>query len=119
MKILKGIVYFVVNEGEIVYSTYDEDSAKGYAYQRTQRDMEDTAEELDMNIEELDDDSLAEVAFMSGFDGGYYYVASVELPSDADSLCEFVFETEQGDKFEYNELVEMFDVETEIIDVEF
>ena len=109
--VLEGLVFFVVNEGEIVYATYDEQSARNYAYQRTQSDMEDTAEDMDLDIDTLDDDRLAEVAFMSGFDGGYYYVDSVDLPENENNILSFTFETEKGDNFEYNDLVEVFDAE--------
>ena len=118
--LLQGLVYFVVNEGEIVYSTYDEDSARNYAYNRTQLDMEDTAEDMGLDIDIIGDNKLAEVALMSGFDGGYYYVDSVDIPEesdvDEDDILTFTFETDKGDRFDYNDLVEVFDTEVDDYD---
>ena len=108
---LTGVVYFVVNEGEIVYSTYDLDEANGYAENATYDDVRDTAEEFGYDMDELDEDDIDEMAFASGFNGGYYYVDSVELPEDENEILDFVFTSKDGDRFTYSELEEVFEAE--------
>ena len=75
------MIYIVLNEGELVYASYDEDEANGYAYSHTQEGVNATLEEWG-NDDHTDKD-LEEAAFHNGFDGGFYSVIEVDV-DDAD-----------------------------------
>lgn len=117
-KELEGRIFFVVNEGEIVYASNSFEAADGYATDKTYDDLQYTADEFGYDLEELDEDDLDELAFASGFDGGYYYVDYVDLPTDVSisDLFEFKFETDKGDVFFYLDLKNVYEEDDELCD---
>lgn len=99
---MRKTVYFVVNEGEVVYASLSQEKAEAYALEQTQNDLEDTVEESGRDIEDLTIEELDELRIQSGFDGGYYYTGSVEY--DDESNEDETFETEEGDVIYFSDL---------------
>lgn len=99
---MKGRVYFVVNEGSVVYASNSKDAAEGMAMNAADNDLEDKVKESGRDIDDLTEDELAEFGFASGYDGGYYYVDSVNVPEEYDSYDEI--ETCEGDIVTYNDI---------------
>lgn len=99
---MKGRVYFVVNEGELVYASKNEDKANGFCVRETNKSMFETAFEFGRDLDDLTDDEYNEVAFASGFEGGFYYVDYVDVPKDYNEDDEF--ETCESDVFTYSTL---------------
>ena len=104
---MKKTVYFVVNEGEVVYASLSQEKAEAYALEQSQSDLEETVEESGRDIEDLTIEELDELRFQSGFDGGYYYTGSVEY--DDESNENETFETEEGDVIYFDDLEECLD----------
>lgn len=103
---MKKTVYFVVNEGEVVYASLSQEKAEAYALEQSQSDLEETVEESGRDIEDLTIEELDELRFQSGFDGGYYYTGSVEYD---ESNEDETFETEEGDVIYFDDLEECLD----------
>ena len=106
-------VYVVVNEEEskIHFASEDELSADAKAEELTQLSMIEEADDLDIEYEELDEEELNDLAFISGFNGGAYSVLAVsvnvadvaQLIDDTDT---FIVVTEDI-SISYNELFEL------------
>ena len=99
---LSGKVYFVVNEGSLVYASTDKDDAECYMENKNYDAAVDEAEESGRDVDDLTPEELAEYAFASGYNGGYHYMDTIKIPKHYDGEEEF--ETCEGDTFTYYEL---------------
>lgn len=66
-------VHVVMNEGEMVYASENEDEAEAYAFNRN---VNGIAGEIDSDDPTYED--IAEAAFMNGFNGGHHEVLTVD-----------------------------------------
>lgn len=98
------MIYIVVNEGEIVMATRDEDKALGFAIESTNVAVAEAVEESGRDIEDLTDEELGEFNVKAGFDGGYY---AVEEISEEDFEKLDTVETEHHGSFETSEIAEL------------
>ena len=103
---MKRRIYFVVYEGEILFSSDDKDKVDGIANDLNWDNLEDTADDMDVVIEDLDEEELAELALTAGAENGAYYTDSVEVSDDDD--FEFSFETKEGDEFTLADLIAVY-----------
>lgn len=103
---MKRRIYFVVYEGEILFSSDDKDKVDGIANDLNWDNLEDTADDMDVVIEDLDEEELAELALTAGAENGAYYTDSVEVSDDDD--FEFSFETKEGDEFILADLIAVY-----------
>lgn len=103
----KERIYVVVNDGNVEYATHSLSEAQDVCYNKTNQDVNDTVEECGRDVDDLTDEEMAEMAFLSGFNGGYHYVSKVYLDKDMDD-SEFVtgegVETGETDEFEVYEI---------------
>ena len=104
---MKGKVYYVVNNGNIVYSSADRDNADGVADYLTEEALRSTVEESGRSIDDLTDDELGEFAVMSGAEGGSYQVKSVEVPEEYNENDEFT--TDEDDTYTYKDLLNTYE----------
>ncbi len=86
---MKGTVHLVVNEGFIVYATDSAQVAECKAASLSEEATNDAINESGRDADDLTPEEVAEFSFSSGFDGGYYYTDSVEVPEDYDPDDEF------------------------------
>lgn len=107
MKLSGKTVYFVVNEGEIVDASFDREEMESRALDLNIDGTNDEIEESGRDVDDLTDDERGEFAFINGFNGGYHFVSYVKVPEDISE--DDTFETDEGDEFTYNELIEAFD----------
>lgn len=99
---MKGKVHFVVNEGNVVYATNNQKAAEYRALNSHSDAINDKVNECGRDIDDLTDEEFAEFSFAAGYDGGYYYVDSVNVPEEYDSYDEI--ETCEGDIVTYNDI---------------
>ena len=78
----KKKISLVVNEGEIVFASYNKSDAEDYAYNRSEEDLNEMCEEDDIDIEGLDEDELAGLAVKSGYENGCYDVHTEMIEMD-------------------------------------
>lgn len=95
-------VYIVVNEGEVVYVSLDQEDAEGYAYNRTMRDRDSALKEMGRG-DDPSETELAEAAFMAGYNGGIYEVHYIDLSSynEDDDICV------GSDEISYNDIISL------------
>lgn len=77
-------VYIVVNEGNILYATKELDEAKGFCNDKIDEGVLEAAEECGRDLDDMTDEEIGEMSFMSGFNGGYHYVSKAEINDDMD-----------------------------------
>lgn len=109
---MKGNIHYVVNEGRLVFATDSEELAEGYADGRSQEDLEDTVDEYGRDMDDLTPEELAEMTFINGFDGGYYYTDTVYVDDEYD--LDDTFTSSQGDEFTFSELKDAYKDSDEI-----
>lgn len=98
------MIYIVVNEGELVMATRNEDRALAFALESTNEAVADAVEESGRDIEDLTDEELGEFSMKAGFDGGYYAVEEI-TEEDFENLEEV--ETENNGSFETSAIAEL------------
>lgn len=72
-------IYIVLNEGDIVYASYDREDAEGYALTKNICGAEETLS--GWGNDDPTDDDWDEASFQNGFDGGYHEVVEVDSNS--------------------------------------
>lgn len=107
MSLKRRRIYFVVNEGDVVYASYDKDVAKNKAEELCSKCLRDVVDESGRDIDDLTPEELIEFQIYSGANGGYYYVGSIKEPKP-DSM-ELTFETDEGDEIPYLDLLDCLD----------
>lgn len=70
-------LYVAICDGEPIYAAYNSTEVTSYCASHMQGEIEDMAEEIGRDIEELDEKEVAELAFMAGHSGDYAYPARV------------------------------------------
>ncbi len=68
--------YVVMNEGEMVYASYERDEAEEFARNKNEAGTDEAL--LDMGIDDPTDKDMAEASFVSGFYGEYHEVFEVD-----------------------------------------
>ena len=101
---LSGHIYYVVNDGNIVFASTERDAAEDYMFEKNDEAAIDEAEESGRDADDLTPEELAEFAFKAGYNGGYHYMDSIKIPSRYDSEDEF--ESKEGDTFTFGDLEE-------------
>lgn len=97
-------IYFVVNEGSVVFASYDEDAVEDRADELRHDTVQEEVEESGRDIDDLTTEELMEFSISAGANGGYYYTASVKAPKDSE--LDSSFETDEGDEITYSELLD-------------
>lgn len=100
-------IYFVVNEGAVVYASYSRGAAEDKAEELRSECLRNIIEESGRDIDDLTPEELMEFQVYSGANGGYYYVGSVKEPEPAST--DLTFETEEGDEIFYSDLLDCLD----------
>lgn len=100
MKKNQKIVYVVINEGEIVFASYDEEKANQFANEKKEDAINEVLNEWE--IDDLTHEDMAEVNFQSGYDNGVWEISSIDI-SDIREDEEIEID---GDIFEFNDLLE-------------
>ena len=72
---MQGIVFFIVNESEIIFASNSEIAVNNFKNAREYEDFNETASELGKD-DMLSDRDIIETSFMSGFNNGIYYIDS-------------------------------------------
>lgn len=107
MSLKRRRIYFVVNEGDVVYASYDEAAAESKAEELRSLCLKNIIEESGRDIDDLTPEELMEFQIYSGANGGYYYVGSVKEPKP--DSTELTFETDEGDEILYSDLLDCLD----------
>jgi len=97
------IVYAVLNEGEIVFASKDEELANSYADKSWQEDIQETADEYDFDLD--NPKQLDAAQYQAGFDGGVYDVVKVDTDKFDDN-DEMTVQLSVGE-----EVIERYDLE--------
>ena len=103
-----GITYIVVNEGEVVYASDEEESAIAYADNANEEACLESLGE--MGIDDPSEKDLAEAAFQAGYDGGCYEVERVDL---TDKTEDDVISISDGSEIDVTEILEKLDCDEE------
>ena len=75
-------IYIVLNEGDVVYASYNKEDAEGYALTKNICGAEETLN--DWGNDDPTEDDWDEASFQSGFDGGYHEVVEIESDSQTE-----------------------------------
>jgi hypothetical protein len=97
------VIYVVLNEGEIVFASEDEELANGYADKSWQKDIQDTANEYGFDLN--NPKQLDAAQYQAGFDGGVYDVVKVDT-NKFDDNDEMTVQLSVGE-----EVIERYDLE--------
>ena len=108
----KKKISLVVNEGEIVFASYNKSDAEDYAYNRSEEDLNEMCEDEDIDIEGLDEDELAGLSFKSGYENGCYDVHTEMVEMD-DENDEIEYEMPDGTTYFLSDVVEVLDDDEE------
>lgn len=109
MSLKRRIIYFVVNEGDVVYASYDKDVAENKAEELRSECLRGVVDESGRDIDDLTPEELIEFQIYNGANGGYYYVGSIKEPKP--DSTELTFETDEGDEILYSDLLDCLDVD--------
>ena len=96
-----GIVYVVMNEGEVEYASTNKEYAEAFADNKGYDAAQEVLEEWD-NDDPTDED-IAEAGFQAGFDGDYYEVVKVNI---ANKTEDDMVELPDGTEIEVVEILE-------------
>lgn len=102
---LSGHIYYVVNDGNIVFASTERDAADDYMFEKNNEAAIDEAEESGRDADDLTPEELAEFAFKAGYNGGYHYMDSIKVPRRYDPEDEF--ESKEGDTFTFSDLEDL------------
>lgn len=108
----KKKISLVVNEGEIVFASYNKSDAEDYAYNRSEEDLNEMCEDDDIDIDGLDEDELAGLFFKSGYENGCYDVHTEMVEMD-DENDEIEYELPDGTTYFLSDVVEVLDDDEE------
>lgn len=72
-----GTVFIVVNEGEVVYASEDQEAANSFCANRMYAARESVLS--DWENDDPDEDDIMEADFQAGFDGGFHEVEEIDL----------------------------------------
>ena len=103
----KAIVYVVINDGEVVYASKDEDNADNYVEEKREEIREELIEELD--IDEDEDPSKVEyqLEYASGAEYGIFKVVEIDLNKYKENETFEKFIQNLGNVcIEYNEIID-------------
>lgn len=100
-------IYYVVNEGNVVYASYSEVAAENKAEDLRLECLKHIVEEAGRDIDDLTPGELIEFEIYSGANGGYHYVGSIKEPKP--DSTELVFRTDEGDDILYDDLMDCLD----------
>ena len=103
---MKGTVHFVLNEGEIVFASNNQEAVENYAVNKCDDAILEEAEDRGIDADDLDDDELGELAFMAGYNGGCYITDSIEIPADMD--LDDTFEDCEGSTHTFGDLDDVY-----------
>ena len=106
---MKSQVYVVINEGEAVFATNNEEVADAYAENAIDNCVYDTVEECGRDIDDLTPEELEEMSFMSGFDGGYYEVQSFELDIENRDNNPDTVELDDGTELDVDDIFDVYE----------
>jgi len=99
----KAVVYIVINEGEILYASKDEDNADNYAEEKQNEIEEEIAK--DMNIDE--DEDFSKVVYEAGAEYGTFKVVEIDLNRYNEDETIRIFIENHGEEFiEYSEIID-------------
>lgn len=97
-------VYYVVNEGEVKFASYDKDEANNFADKNNDEDTNEVLENWGYGDEDdISEKRMAEAAFQAGFDGGIYEVFKIDLSkfSEDDTIT-----LDDGTEIDVSEIIE-------------
>ena len=97
------IVYVVLNEGEIVFASKDEELANSYADKSWHEDIQETADEYNFDLD--NPKQLDAAQYQAGFDDGVYDVVKVDTDKFDDN-DEMTVQLSVGE-----EVIERYDLE--------
>ena len=98
----KAVVYIVVNDGEVLFASKDEDNAEGYAEEKTTEIQEEIAEELDID----EDEDFSKVVYKAGAEYGTFDVVEIDLNKCKENETITIFTKNLGDEYiEYSEII--------------
>ena len=98
----KAVVYIVVNDGEVLFASKDEDNAEGYAEEKTTEIQEEIAEELDID----EDEDFSKVVYKAGAEYGTFDVVEIDLNKCKENEIITIFTKNLGDEYiEYSEII--------------
>lgn len=105
----KKKIHLVVNEGEIVYASPSREKAEDYAHNRMEEDIDELCDDEDVDIDFLDEDDLAELAFKSGYENGCYDVHTEMIEMD-DENDEIEYELPDGETYYLSDVTDVLDL---------
>ena len=102
-------LYIVVNEGDVVFVTVDEEEAVDTRDRLIAEHIADEVENAGRDIDDLTEEEYAEFAFSAGFNGGHHYTAEVKVSRD-DLGAEIT--TDEGDTITVEDIYAAYDNST-------
>lgn len=73
----KDIIYFVINEGEVIYASRDEDEANDYCSMLEDQAYKEAKDALGLE-DDCSENDLCDIGWKSGYDDGIFEVLSVD-----------------------------------------
>lgn len=95
-----SLVYVVINEGEVVFASYDKEQAENFAYNQSQNALQTVLSE-EWKIDDPTEKDIDEASFQSGFDNGIWEV----FPFDISTGQEDDEVDIGGEIIEYNDII--------------
>lgn len=96
-----GIVYVVMNEGEVVYASTSKEFADGYADNQGYNARQEVLDKW--GNDDPTEEDIAEADFQAGFDGDYYEVVKVNISSKTE---DDIIELPDGREIEVADILE-------------
>ncbi len=98
--------YFLTdaNTGDIILSSSDKKVIEAERYNRINKDINEYAEEEELDIDDMTPDEVSELALSANAD---YEIDKVEIPNDYDE--NETFTTDSGDEYTFNEVLSALD----------
>ena len=100
------IVYVVINEGDVVYVSDDEENARAYAENQWDASVNETAKDMGLDLNE--ESGVLKAAWQAGSDGGTFEVGKIDLDNyQEDDVITVSLENGDEADIDYNDICEL------------
>lgn len=99
-----AFVYYVVNEGEVKFASYDRDEAISFANEKNDEDINDVLEDWGYDDEDdISEKRMNEAAFQAGYDGSVYEVHKIDLSKHSE---DDTIKLDDGTEIDVSDIIE-------------
>ena len=95
-----GVVYIVINEGEVAYASVDREETEEFANDRNYMAREEVLAEWEND--DPSEENLAEADFQVGYNGDYYKVECIDISNCSE---DDIIELEDGTEIEVSDIL--------------